>query len=46
MSSKKERNRCDVKEIENIKNAKTVSAAWHHNVSTEMFTITKKSALL
>ena len=46
MSSKKERNRCDVKEIENIKNSKIVSAAWHHNVLTEIFTITKKSALL
>ena len=45
MSSKKERNLYDLKEIENIKNAK-VSIAWHHNVLTEMFTITEKSALL
>ena len=31
--------------MENIKNAKIVSIAWHH-VLTELFTITKKSALL
>ena len=43
MSSKKERNLYDLKEIENIKNAK-VSIAWHHNVLTAMFTITEKSA--
>ena len=43
MSSKKERNLYDLKEIENIKNA-IVSIAWHHNVLTEMFTITEKSA--
>ena len=36
----------DLKEMENIKNAKIVSVAWHHNVLTEMFTITEKSALL
>ena len=46
MSSKKERNHYDLKEMENIKNAKIVSTAWHHNVLTEMFTITEKSALL
>ena len=42
MSRKKERNHYDLKEIENIKNAKIVSIAWHHNVLTEMFTITAK----
>ena len=42
MSSKKERNHYDLKEMENIKNAKIVSIAWHHNVLTEMFTITAK----
>ena len=46
MSNKKERNHYDLKEMENIKNAKIVSIAWHHNVLTEMFTITEKSALL
>ena len=46
MSSKKERNYYDLKEMENIKNSKIVSVAWHHNVLTEMFTITEKSALL
>ena len=46
MSSKKDRNHYDLKEMENIKNAKIVSIAWHHNVLTEMFTITEKSALL
>ena len=46
ISSKKERNHYDLKEMENIKNAKIVSIAWHHNVLTEMFTITEKSALL
>ena len=45
MSSKKERKH-DLKEIENIKNAKIVSIAWHHNVLTEMFTNTEKSAFL
>ena len=45
MSSKKERSHYDLKEMESIKNAKTVSVAWH-NVLTEMFTITEKSALL
>ena len=44
MSSKKERNHYDLKEMENIKNAKIVSIAWHHNVLTEMFTYTEKSA--
>ena len=46
MSSKKERNHYDLKEMENSKNSKIVSVAWHHNVLTEMFTITEKSALL
>ena len=46
MSNKKERNHYDLKEMENIKNAKIVSIAWHHNVLTEMFTITEKSSLL
>ena len=32
MSSKKKRNHYDLKEMENIKNAKIVSVAWHHNV--------------
>ena len=41
MSSKKERKHCDLKEMENIKNAKIVSIAWHHNVLTEVFTITE-----
>ena len=36
----------DLKEMENIKNSKIVSIAWHHNVLTEMFAITEKSALL
>ena len=39
MASKKERNDYDLKEMEK-KNAKIVSLAWHHNVLTEMFTIT------
>ena len=43
ISRKKERNRYDLKETENIKNAKIVSIAWHHNILTEMFTITEKS---
>ena len=46
MSSKKERNYYALEEMEKIKNAKIVSIAWHHNVLTEMFTITEKSALL
>ena len=46
MSSKKERNYYDLKKMENIKNAKIVSKAWHHNVLTEMFTITEKSSPL
>ena len=45
MSNKKERNHYDFKEMENIKNAKIVSIAWH-NVLTEMFTITEKPDLL
>ena len=46
MSSKTERNHYDLKEMENMKNKKLVSAAWHHNDLTEMFTITEKPALL
>ena len=46
MSSKKERNHYDLKEMEIIKNAKKVSIAWHHNVLTEIITIIEKSALL
>ena len=46
MSSKKERNHYDLKEMENIKNAKIVSIAWHHTVLTEMLTITEKLSLL
>ena len=46
MSSKKERNHYDLKEMGNIKKAKIVSVAWHYNVLTGMFTITEKSALL
>ena len=46
MSSKKERSHYDLKEMENIKNAKIVSIAWHHTVLTEMFTITEKLSLL
>ena len=45
MASKKERNDYDLKEMEK-KNAKIVSLAWHHNVLTEMFTVTEKSTLL
>ena len=41
MLSKKERNHYDLKETEIMKNAKIVSIAWHHNVLTEMFTITE-----
>ena len=44
MSSKKERNHYDLKEMINIKNAKIISIAWHHNVLTKMFTNTEKSA--
>ena len=40
MSSKKDRNHYHLKEMVNIKNAKIVSLAWHHNVLTEMLTIT------
>ena len=46
MSSKKEGNHYDLQEMENIKNLKIVSIAWHHNVLTEIFTITEESALL
>ena len=46
MSSKKERNHYDLKEMENIKNAKIVSIVWHHNVLTKTFTITEKPSLL
>ena len=45
MLSKKERNHYDLKETEIMKNAKIVSIAWHHNVLTEMFTITEKLSL-
>ena len=41
MSSKKERNHYDLKVMENIKNAKIVSLAWHHNVLTEMLLLHK-----
>ena len=46
MSSKKERNHYDLKEMENIKNAKIVSLEWHQNVLNEMFTIREKPVLL
>ena len=46
MSSKKERNHYDLKEMENIKNAKIVSITWHHNVLTEIFTTTEIPTLL
>ena len=46
MLSKKERNHYDLKETEIMKNAKIVSIAWHHNVLTEMFTITGLLSLL
>ena len=46
MSSKKEGNHYDLKEMESKKKSKIVSIAWHHNVLTEMFFITEKSALL
>ena len=32
--------------MKNVKNAKMVSRAWHHNVLTQMLTITGKLALL
>ena len=44
MLSRNERNRFDLKEMENIKNAKVVLIACHRNVLAEMFTITEKSA--
>ena len=46
MSSKKERNHYDLKEIKNTKNAKIVLIAWCYNVLNEMFTIIEKSSLL
>ena len=46
MPSKKERNHYDLKEMENIKNAKILWTAWCRNVVTEMFTITEKSTLV
>ena len=46
MSSKKQRNHYDLKEMKNTKNAKIVLIAWRQNVLTEMFIITEKSALL
>ena len=44
--AKKRENQYDLKEMEDRKNTKIVSIAWHHNVLTEMFTITEKSTLL
>ena len=41
MEGKKERNRYDLKEIENIKNTKIAWNAWPHNLLTEMLTVTK-----
>ena len=41
MSSKKERNHYDLKEMKNIKDTKIVSIAWRHNVLIEMFTNTE-----
>ena len=46
MSSKKERNHYELKEMGNRINAKIISIAWHHNVLTEMFTIAEKLAVL
>ena len=46
MLSRNERNRFDLKEMENIKNAKVISIACHRNVLAEMFSITEKSAFL
>ena len=46
MSSKKERNHYDLKEIKNTENAKIVLIARRYNVLTEMFTIIEKSSLL
>ena len=46
MLSKKQRNHYDLNEMQNIKNAKILWSAWRHNVLTEIFTITEKSALL
>ena len=46
MSSKKQRNHYELKEMGNRKNAKIISIAWHHNVLTEMFTIAEKLAVL
>ena len=37
MSSKKERNHYDLKEMEKIQNAKIVSIPWHHNVLTQFY---------
>ena len=42
VSSKKESNHYDLKEMENMKNAKIVSIAWHHN----NWTIAEKSNFL
>ena len=46
MKQKREKPLSFVKEMKNIKNAKVVSIAWHHNVLTEMFTNKEKSAIL
>ena len=46
MSDKKERNHYDLEEMGNIKNAKIVWTTYRHNVLTEMFTFTEKSAVL
>ena len=44
VSSKKEGNHYDLNEMENMKNAKIVWIVWRHNILTEIFTITEKSA--
>ena len=41
MSSKREKNHYDLKEMENIKNAKIASIARYPIVLTKMFTITE-----
>ena len=46
MAIKKERNHYVLKKNENIKNVKIAWIVWSHNVLTEMFTITQKSAVL
>ena len=44
MEGKKEINHYDLKEIENIKNAKIARIAWRHNRLKDMFTITEKNS--